>query len=132
MVLSFSFLLFVMIFWIALGITEGYRSKRESDILLNISKSAVSIPFLFSILNAYLLGLQSTDMLSQSLLMMMCVAGTGPLYELASNKTEFDRWLMPRNIFYFEKLRKFSPPSVVFPIIIVLTIVAYIILTIGV
>jgi len=62
---------------------------------------------------------------------MMCVAGTGPLYELASNKIEFDKWLMPRNIFYFESLRKFSPPSIVFPIIIILTIVAYIVLTIG-
>ena len=132
MVLSFSFLLFVIIFWVSLGITEGYRAKRESDILLSISKSAVSLSFIFSILNAYLLGLQSTDMLSQSLLMMMCVAGTGPLYELASNKIEHGKWLMPRNIFYFERLRKFSPPSVVFPIIIVLTIVAYIILTIGV
>ena len=71
MVLSFSFLLFVIIFWISLGITEGYKAKRESDIFLNISKSAVSISFLFSILNAYLLGLQSTDMLSQSLLMLI-------------------------------------------------------------
>lgn len=131
MVLSFSFLLFVIIFWLALGITEGYRAKREQDVFLNISKSAVSISFIFSILNAYLLGLQSTDMISQSLLMMMCVVGIGPLYELASNKIEHNTWLMPRNIFYFESLRKFSPPSIIFPVITALTIVAYIILTIG-
>lgn len=130
MVLNWAFLFSVILFWISLGITEGYRMKK-ADFLLSISKATVSITFLFSLLVAYVLGLKSTYMISESLLMIMCVIGTGPLYEMVSNKIEYGKFLMPRNLFYFENLKKFSPPSFVFPIITILSVLTYILLTIG-
>jgi hypothetical protein len=131
MVLNLVFLFSVILFWISLGITDGYRMKKP-DLLLSISRAAVSITFLFSLLLSYDLGIKANYIMSEILLMIMCVIGTGPLYEMVSNKIEFGKFLMPRNLFYFERLRKFSPPSYVFPIIVSLSVVTYILLTIGV
>ena len=131
MVLNLVFLFSVILVWISLGITDGYRMKKP-DLLLSISRAAVSITFLFSLLLSYDLGIKANYIMSEILLMIMCVIGTGPLYEMVSNKIEFGKFLMPRNLFYFERLRKFSPPSYVFPIIVSLSVVTYILLTIGV